>query len=136
MQYAVDFLKEVLPLNSGSLKELSQEQVSHADQMIFRFSRLQDTMGNKLFPLILQGLGEYTQNMPFIDTLNKLEKLSIIESAEKWLGLREIRNLVTHEYPENEQEIAEALNELYRQTQFLSSALTKLTSYISKRNWF
>lgn len=115
---------------------MSQEQVSHADQMIFRFSRLQDTMGNKLFPLILQGLGEYTQNMPFIDTLNKLEKLSIIESAEKWLGLREIRNLVTHEYPENEQEIAEALNELYRQTQFLSSALTKLTSYISKRNWF
>ena len=55
--------------------------------------------------MILQGIGEYEQNMPFIDRLNRLEKLSIIDDAEKWLNLREIRNLVSHEYPDNEKEV-------------------------------
>ena len=126
MQYAVNFLKEIFPLTSQSYIELSPDQISHIDQMIYRFSQLQDTIGNKLFPLMLQGLGEYSQNMPFIDMLNKLEKLSIIESAENWLGLREIRNLVTHEYPGNEREIVKAINELHIQTQYLSSTFTKL----------
>ena len=135
MQYALDFLQDIFPVNSESYQELSQEQISHADQLIYRFLQLQDTIGNKLFPLILQGLGEYTQNMPFIDILNKLEKLSVIESTEKWLSLRENRNLVTHEYPDNEKEIVDGLNELHQQSQYLSTALNNLLVYIRKRKW-
>ena len=73
--------------------------------------------------------------MPFIDILNTLEKLSIIEGAEQWLSLREIRNLVTHEYSGNEQEMVEALNELYQQAQVLGSTLDNLSFYIKQRNW-
>ena len=73
--------------------------------------------------------------MPFIDILNTLEKLSIIEVAEQWLGLREIRNLVTHEYSGNEQEMVDALNELYQQAQVLSLTLDNLSVYIKRRNW-
>ncbi len=135
MQYALNFLQEILPLKSKSYLELSQEQISHADQLIYRFSQLQDTIGNKLFPLILQGLGEYSPNMPFIDILNQLEKLSVIESTEHWLSLREIRNLVTHEYPGNEKEIVDALNELHQQTFYLSSTLDNLMLYIKNRKW-
>ncbi len=135
MQYALDFLQEIFPLNSGSYKELSQEQISHTDQLIFRFSQFQDTMGTKLFPLILQGLGEYVQILPFIDILNKLEKLSVIESAEQWLSLRETRNLVTHEYPGNEKEMVDGLNELRLHSQYLSSVLNNLLVYIGRREW-
>lgn len=135
MQYARDSLKNIFPIDTKSFKELSPEQVSRTDQLIYRFSQLQDTIGNKLFPLILEGLGEYTPNMPFIDNLNTLEKLSIIEGAEQWLGLREIRNLVTHEYSGNEQEMVDALNELYQQAQVLSSTLDNLSVYIKRRNW-
>jgi hypothetical protein len=135
MQYALNFLQEILPLKSKSYLELSQEQISHADQLIYRFSQLQDTIGNKLFPLILQGLVEYSPNMPFIDILNQLEKLSVIESTEHWLSLREIRNLVTHEYPGNEKEIVDALNELHQQTFYLSSTLDNLMLYIKNRKW-
>ena len=135
MQYALDFLQEIFPLNSGSYKELSQEQISHTDQLIFRFSQLQDTMGTRLFPLILQGLGEYVQILPFIDTLNKLEKLLVIESAEQWLSLRETRNLVTHEYPGNEKEMVDGLNELRLHSQYLSSVLNNLLVYIGRREW-
>ena len=92
-------------------------------------------MGSKLFPLILQGLGEYTPEMPFIDIIHKLEKLSIIEDADKWLSLREIRDTVTQEYPGNEKEIVDGLNELLDQSQYLSTTLENLLVYIKKRNW-
>ena len=135
MQYARDSLKDIFPVDTKSYKELTQEQISRTDQLIYRFSQLQDTIGNKLFPLILEGLGEYTPNMPFIDILNTLEKLSIIEGAEQWLGLREIRNLVTHEYSGNDKEMVDALNELFHQAQVLSSTLDNLSVYIKGRNW-
>lgn len=135
MQYARDSLKNIFPFDTKSFKELSPEQVSRTDQLIYRFSQLQDTIGNKLFPLILEGLGEYTSNMPFIDILNTLEKLSILEDAEEWLSLREICNLVTHEYSGNEQEMVDALNELYQQAQVLSSTMDNLSVYIKRRNW-
>jgi hypothetical protein len=135
LQYARDSLKNIFPIDTKSFLELAPEQVSRTDQLIYRFSQLQDTIGNKLFPLILEGLGEYTPNMPFIDILNTLEKLSIIEGAEQWLSLREIRNLVTHEYSGNEQEMVDALNELYQLSQVLSSTLDNLMVYIKHRNW-
>ncbi len=135
MLYALDFLRKIFPLSSESYQALSQEQISHTDQLIYRFSQLQDTLGNKLFPLILQGLGEYDQRLPFIDILNKLEKLSVIESSDQWLSLRETRNLVTHEYPGNKKEIVDGLNELRLHSQYLSSALNKLLVYIRKREW-
>jgi hypothetical protein len=135
MQYAMDSLKDIYPIDIKTYKGLSPEQISRTDQLIYRFSQLQDTIGNKLFPLILDGLGEYVPNMPFIDILNSLEKLSIIKSAEQWLKLREIRNLVTHEYSGNEQEMVDALNELHQQAQVLSSTLDALLVYINRRNW-
>ena len=73
--------------------------------------------------------------MPFIDILNTLEKLSIIEVAEQWLSLREICNLVTHEYSGNEQEMVDALNELFQQAQVPGSTLDNLSVYIKRRNW-
>jgi hypothetical protein len=84
MQYAMDSLKDIFPIDIKTYKGLTPEQISWTDQLIYRFSQLQDTIGNKLFPLILDGLGEYAPNMPFIDILNSLEKLSIIESTEQW----------------------------------------------------
>jgi hypothetical protein len=135
MQYALDFLHDLFPLNFGSYHELSQEHISHTDQLIYRFSQLQDTIGGQLFPLILQGLGEYNPQMPLIDIIHRLEKLSIIEDADKWLFMREIRNLVTHEYPGNEKEIVDGLNEIYRQSQYLSSTLEKILVFIKQRNW-
>jgi len=136
MQYAMDSLQDIFPIDAKFYKELSQEHISLTDQLIYRFSQLQDTIGNKLFPLILEGLGEYNPNMPFIDILNTVEKLSIIESAEQWLILREIRNLVTHEYSGNEQEMADTLNELHQQAQVLSSTMNALLDYIKRRNWY
>jgi hypothetical protein len=38
MQYARDSLKNIFPTDTKSFKELSMEQVSRTDQLIYRFS--------------------------------------------------------------------------------------------------
>ncbi len=97
-----------LPLNSKDFE--NTEIVKTIDSFIYRFIKIQDKMGEKLFPAILQILQEYKQNMPLIDILNKLEKLELIYSTDEWIDFRKLRNSLTHDYPNNEDEIIEAIN--------------------------
>lgn len=86
------------------------ERIKTIDSFIYRFIKIQDKMGDKLFPAVLQLLQEYKQNMPFIDVLNKLERLELIESSNEWIDFRNLRNSLTHDYPDNEEEIIDAIN--------------------------
>ena len=45
-----------------------------------------------------------------IDVLNRLEKLELLESSDSWIEYRKLRNTLTHEYPDNEDEIIEAID--------------------------
>ena len=131
--YAYDLLLPSFPLNEESYNELSDSQVSLCDQMIYRFTKLQDAMGSRLFRLILSGLEEPNENMPFIDILLKLEKLGIMESHEQWLFLREVRNIVTHEYPFNKEELIAGLNQLIENVPVISSIWINQYDYIQHR---
>ncbi|MBS0543668.1 MAG: hypothetical protein JSR40_08025, partial [Proteobacteria bacterium] len=68
------------------------------DQFAYRYTRLQDDMGARLFPAVLRALGEEVAPMPVLDRLARLEQLGWLPSAEQWLELRRIRNEFTHEY--------------------------------------
>ena len=72
------------------------------NSFLFNFSKLQDKIGAKLFRKVLYELKEIDNiNMPMLDILNTLEKLEILDDANKWDTLREIRNSIAHEYPFN-----------------------------------
>ncbi|GMT49132.1 MAG: hypothetical protein IEMM0008_0671 [bacterium] len=66
-------------------------------------------MSEKYFPKVLAALEEYQNNMAMIDTLNKLEKLELIPSADEWREFRKLGNPLVHEYPDNEDEILEGI---------------------------
>jgi hypothetical protein len=67
---------------------------------LFNFSKLQDKIGAKLFKKTLYELKEIDSfSIGMIDVLNLLEKLEIVEDATDWDNLREIRNILAHEYP-------------------------------------
>ncbi len=68
---------------------LGEDDIEHIDQFLFRFSKLQDAIGQRFFKTILMFLQEDVQGIPFIDILNKLEKLKLIQSCEQWHRLRE-----------------------------------------------
>ena len=62
----------------------NNEKRRAVDSFIFRFTKIQDLIGEKLFKEILDKVGEFRRNMSFTDILDKAEKLEIIDSADKW----------------------------------------------------
>ena len=75
---AKSHLEDIMPINLNKYTALNEVEMSFIDQMIFRFSKLQDTMGEKIFPSILELGGEQVKTMTFIDRLNRLEELGLL----------------------------------------------------------
>ena len=133
MQYAYSKVKHYFPIDLSKYKQLSGDDMSYIDQLIFRFSKLQDSMGNRMFPALLENLGEDIHGMPFIDLLTTMEKLKLIDDHKQWLNLRETRNAVTHEYPFITDEIIEGLNTLSEDVILLSNTWKHLKNYSEER---
>jgi len=87
-------------------------ELAFADQIIYRFSKAQDTIGAKLFKAFLLYQGENVDR-PFLDILNELEKLHIVD-VEEWFVLREIRNDIAHDYEDNQDQAMHILNNIYQ----------------------
>ncbi len=130
MEFAKSKVKAFIPLNRDNYYRLDDETISFLDQYIYRFSKLQDTMGSRLFPLIMETLAEPFTNKPFIDLLNRLEQLGILDSAFSWIQLRKIRNDISHEYPASLIERVEGMNLLFEQLDMLKQIVAKCHSII------
>lgn len=76
--------------------------------MIYRFSKAQDTIGARVFKAFFLFQGE-NLDKPFLDLLNQLEKLNIMD-VDQWFLLREVRNTIAHEYESHHQQAYEILN--------------------------
>ena len=86
--------------------------LAFADQIIYRFSKAQDTIGGKLFKAYLLVQGENVDK-PFLDILNNLEKINIVD-VENWFELREIRNEIAHDYEDNDEHGRDIINAIYK----------------------
>ena len=47
--------------------------------------------------------------MSLSDILDKLERFNIIDNSYDWMEYRKLRNKLTHEYPNNEDDILERI---------------------------
>lgn len=132
MEFAKSKVKAYLPLNRDNYYSLDDETIGFLDQYIFRFSKLQDVMGSRLFPLTLEALAESVVDKPFIDILTRLEKLGILESSFSWVQLRKIRNDIAHEYPASLIERIEGMNHLFDQLEELKQIIERCQSIIDE----
>lgn len=105
------------------------DKVKVIDSFIFRFIKIQDLMGNKLFRELLDAIGEYQPSMSMLDMLDRLEKLELLESAEQWLDYRNLRNVLTHEYPDNRAELLEGIQTALTVFVEIKALKTKLYEY-------
>lgn len=78
-----------------------------ADAFVARFGRLQDSLGDKLLPALLQWVEEPVGAA--IDNLNRAERLGWLPSVERWLAVRRLRNRMIHECVRDDAELAAAL---------------------------
>lgn len=118
--------KYKFPLDSLQFNEIvkNNQDLAFADQIIYRFSKLQDIMGAKLFKSYLISQGE-SVDKPFLDILNQLEKLNILE-VDAWFELRDIRNSISHHYEEDENIAIAILNTIRDIKDDLESILNHL----------
>ena len=82
------------------------------DAFVSRYGRLQDSLADKLLPVLLEAMAE--QRGAAIDNLDRAEKLGLIESVDDWLTARKLRNLMVHEYIEDQLILFDALVAAHR----------------------
>jgi hypothetical protein len=139
LKTSLEDIQHLTPLTEYSIKNLSKEESAYIEVMYSRFAKLQDTIGNKMFPVILKITGE--NPLTFIDKLNTLEKLRYLNDTAWWLEMRDLRNQITHDYEDDYETIAEHTNTLIQQShklltywQQLRPKLTTLIDHAEKQS--
>jgi predicted nucleotidyltransferase len=110
---AYNDMSAFMPLTATKYENLSKDEVQAIDQYLFRFSKLQDSMGEKLFRVLVGRFEENIDKLSFLDVIKKLEKYIDMNIANEWRDLRNIRNLLSHEYEDDAIEMANSINLIY-----------------------
>ena len=119
-------------LQGDSPDELTGTEMRILDQLVFRFGRLQDAMGTRFLPFLLQYFPEWREHEPFLDTLNRAEKWDMIPSANQWVELRKLRNQTAHEYPEQPAWVMTNLRNLVANTPQLLEIHNHMVAWMEK----
>jgi hypothetical protein len=113
---------------------INQERVKVIDAFLFRFIKIQDLMGNKLFREVLDRIGEYDDSMSMLDVLDRMEKLELIESADAWMDYRNLRNVLTHEYPDNKDVVIQGIKMAVQVFVTMERCFRDIVSYLDARS--
>lgn len=130
---AKDNYEEMLSFPIDNTVYRDKEKIKTIDAFIFRFIKLQDFMGDKLFREILKAVGEYKDNMSLIDCLDKLEKLNVVTQADQWMNYRIIRNKLTHEYSTNQQEMIAGIQLAMVYFKEINDQLDSINYYVQQK---
>ncbi|MDD5373686.1 MAG: hypothetical protein PHO62_09720 [Sulfurimonas sp.] len=123
---ACEKLKTSFPFDEKTLED--EEKVEHLDQMTWRFIKIQDSIGRRLIPYVVEYNFDTIDGLTFRDMLNKLEKLELLNSQE-WNIFRVLRNDITHVYPDDDK-LLETLNEVYLKKDLLYAIYKNLRNSI------
>jgi hypothetical protein len=121
-------------LQNNMLESLEDfEAIKTIDAFVYRFVKLQDYMGQKLFKNLLKSLGEDYDSLSFLDILDKLEKLGIIPKADEWIQIRTLKNKLTHEYPDNMSLVKDEIILAIEKIRNFEEVLRVISSYVKNK---
>lgn len=128
----IEHARRHIPAPTAALLENpSDDLVAALDQFVYRFSKLQDTLGRKVLRAVLvEHFREPYEDAPFRDVLDRLEALRIVDSADRWDEYRAVRNALVHDYPESAAEKAQVLSEGFTMSAELASLVDSLTKLL------
>ncbi|MBI1954496.1 MAG: hypothetical protein HYS39_02685 [Proteobacteria bacterium] len=133
MKQAAEHIRHLYPFQEEKFPLEKYEDLTSLDTFTGRFAKLQDAMGEGLFPEFLKFLGEDVSSLPMIDRLNKLEKYGVLQSVTQWKKLRDLRNDLAHEYPNSYASLVGTLNQVFENHKFLEKTLEKIIHEYSIR---
>lgn len=120
-------------LQQAANLEEDLDLAERVEAFVGRFGRLQDTLGDKLLPLLLAALGENASSV--IDNLDRAERLGIIKSADEWMAMRNLRNQMIHEYVEDPVVLHSALQSGHDFVPALAAASDHMCAELMRRGW-
>ncbi|MDP1659472.1 MAG: hypothetical protein Q8L73_09015 [Methylotenera sp.] len=116
-----------------SALETDIDLAERVEAFVGRFCRLQDTLGDKLLPLLLTALGEKPASV--IDNLDRAERLGLIISAEEWMTMRNLRNQMVYEYVEDNVVLTSALQTGHLFVPRLIATANSMINEMEHRQW-
>ena len=128
MNKAYQTLMPFFPLTRVGYEAFDDDHVSYLDQFLYRFSKLQDSIGQKLFKAVLSYKKEEVLNKSFIDIINRLEQLEYLEDVDAWFILRDIRNQLAHDYEDDVDELVEIINIIFSKKELLEKYFVTIVS--------
>lgn len=126
-------LDAFFPLTVEKFKKLRDEEIGYIDQFIYRFTRLQDSLGTRLLPALHSLLEGGQTPLPFLDVLNRLEQLGVVSSVADWQFFRGLRNNLAHDYPETLNQTVMTLNTLLRELKRFEDLYRRIKDYYQGR---
>ena len=118
-------LDKIYPLEVDHLEELSVDIKDKMDVLAFRFAKLQDLLGTKIFREYLAFLQYPIEDKNYLELLKELEKEKIL-NIDIWSEFRGIRNSISHDYPYEDKEKVEAINYLIKNVYYLIDIAKKI----------
>ncbi len=103
------------------------------EAFVGRFARLQDTLEDKLIPVLLSALGE--RQGAAIGNLDRAERLGVLQSADQWLSMRQLRNQMVDENVEDPVILAGALQSARAFLPSLLSSVGAIRDEVARRGW-
>jgi hypothetical protein len=113
---SLEVLEPKIPISN--YENLNQLERFALNALIFRFSKLQDLIAVKIFRNYLDFSGFDVVEKSFFDILREVEKEGIVD-IDSWAELRELRNKIAHEYPEEMDEMLESINLFIKKSHLL-----------------
>ncbi|WP_419809016.1 hypothetical protein [Sphingomonas sp.] len=126
------FLLPRLPATEDELERLPVIERIASVALLKRYEQLQDMLG-RLFRAYLDWELEDVRAMTRRDQANQLEKFGIFADADDWIGASELRNRLVHEYPTDEGEQVDRVNQTWVASGLLVAAYANLRARIAER---
>ncbi len=110
--------------------QLKPEQKALFDAFLKRFSSLQDYLGGKIFPQLLQKVGIFSDKMSEI--LYHAEKEGFIDNLNNWIELRQMRNDLEHDYPDDLEKALQDLQKTIEKFDLIESYYFNVKNFLKR----
>lgn len=122
--------------SAESAQSVPADLLKLLDQLAYRFGKLQDTLGTRVLPGVLDLSEEPLQeSAPFGAKLQRLERLRVLPSVNQWRTLRELRNQLAHEYVDAPALKAAALNRFLDGIDSILEIWAHVSAYVEGKGW-
>lgn len=115
------------PIDQDWVQRLADREdlAEKIDASVARFGRLQDHLGEKLLPAFARLQGGQPKSL--LDVLAYAERAGWVASAEEFIGVRKLRNLLVHECMTETELFLEALLSAQTATRMLLDVLDRVS---------